>query len=235
MHETNNIDSANELTKKAFYFELILFSVLSISIPVLTKFFLYPSLDWSQNTPIPFRTFILGLLILYFVRKQHLRLSDFGFKKPDRYSMFFFVLLLLTGLQVVVPSSTATFFDFPSSDYSFFNHVQGNLSALLFWIVLSWVFGAFFEELIFRSYLLDRLKQIFGGKRIGIVIAVLVQALIFGFFHLYQGWGGIILTAIGGVISGTVYVLYKNIWPNVISHGLLNSLGFISFYLNGVQ
>jgi hypothetical protein len=49
--------------------------------------------------------------------------------------------------------------------------------------------------------------QVFGGRTTAWVLAIIVQGLFFGFAHAYQGLNGIIITAIGGMVIGSTYLL----------------------------
>ena len=70
------------------------------------------------------------------------------------------------------------------------------------WIVLvAWLAAGFGEELLWRGFLLDRLMRLPGisGR---IWLAIVIQAVLFGLPHLYQGWGGVIVTGSIGLLLG---------------------------------
>ena len=115
-----------------------------------------------------------------------------------------------------------------------FGDIVGNLPVFLGWIALTWTSAAFGEEVFFRGYLINRMGRILPGNRTGKVLTVLIPALIFGLVHVYyQGIRGLILTGLIGVSLGTLYLAYKrNLWPNIIAHGVMNSLSFTAMYLD---
>jgi membrane protease YdiL (CAAX protease family) len=118
------------------------------------------------------------------------------------------------------------------ADISRFANLQGNLPLLLSWLVAIWTTVAFGEELIYRAFLLDRLRTIFNRGRSQIVLAVLLSAAVFGFAHSYQGTMGIILTGLIGLIYLLAYLLSgRNLWMLVIAHGLTDSLSLSFIYL----
>ena len=117
-------------------------------------------------------------------------------------------------------------------DLGRFAGVEGSLPVLLSTLLFSWVFAAFGEEIAFRIVLLRGLWSVLGGSRAAAVVAVLVQALIFGLVHLYQGPAGIVGTTISGLVYGTITVMARGaIWPAALAHGLNNTIGLVSLYL----
>lgn len=100
-------------------------------------------------------------------------------------------------------------------------------------IALSWISAGFGEEMFFRGFLITRLQAVFGGFRLASVVAVFLAALFFGYVHVYyQGLTGLINAGVIGLIFGTYFLLYKrNLWPLVLAHGFINSLGFTSEFM----
>jgi membrane protease YdiL (CAAX protease family) len=113
-----------------------------------------------------------------------------------------------------------------------FAAVKGNLPLYLMLVPSIWLFAAFGEEVVFRGYLLTRFGQILGGGRLAIAVAVVAQGLFFGAAHTYQGPIGMVPIAVGAMLSGIVSVAWgRNLWPAMIAHGLVDTLGFTMLYL----
>lgn len=115
-----------------------------------------------------------------------------------------------------------------------FDNIPGNFTVYLYWLVISWVIGAFTEELLFRGFMISRFEKFFCKLPFAIALAVLTQALIFGHQHMYyQGVQGFITTGVIGIFSGMIYVYCKRrLLPLMISHGLANTLGITMIYLS---
>ena len=117
-------------------------------------------------------------------------------------------------------------------DLSRFAGVEGSLTALLTTLALSWTFAAFGEEIAFRIVMLRGLAMALGESRWAWVIAVLVQAVVFGLVHLYQGPAGVAGATISGLVFGILTVAARgSIWPAALAHGINNSIGLIGLYL----
>ncbi len=122
---------------------------------------------------------------------------------------------------------------FSPQDLSSFEAIRGNLSNFLFTLVLVWVVVAFFEEFVYRGYIMlqwERLLKKYPYKKLA---AVLLSAIIFGFAHSYQGTTGIIFSGIIGVFLGIIFYLNnKNLWLVILIHGLVDSIYISLVYLN---
>ncbi len=111
--------------------------------------------------------------------------------------------------------------------------IAGNLRAYLLMLGISWIIGGFAEEMFFRGFLITRLQTVFDGVNLASGFAVLLPALLFGYVHVYyQGLYGFLNAGVIGLIFGTLFLLYKrNLWPLVLAHGFINSLGFTAQYM----
>lgn len=82
--------------------------------------------------------------------------------------------------------------------------------------------AGFCEEAVFRGYLLTRIRLLF--KLRSWVIPVIVSSLLFGIPHLYQGFAGMVIITILGLLFALTYIRYKTIWPCVFAHFFLDFL-----------
>ena len=103
--------------------------------------------------------------------------------------------------------------------------------SLVLWIVLVACFAAGLgEELMYRGFLLDRLMSL-KGLNGSVWPAIIIQALLFGLPHGYQGFGGIILTGIVGVFFAWMRIKAKwSLWPLVIAHAVYDAAALTAGY-----
>ena len=90
----------------------------------------------------------------------------------------------------------------------------------LVWIVVSLAAGIC-EELVYRAYLQ---RQLWNLTR-SLPLALLLQAVIFGCAHIYQGWKPAVVTAIYGLIFGFVAAWRRSIIPGAIAHAVVDIMG----------
>lgn len=111
--------------------------------------------------------------------------------------------------------------------------ITGNLPLFLLWLAIGWVSAAFGEEMFFRGFIITRLESIFAGVTFASIIAVILAAAFFGYVHMYyQGMRGFIMTGAIGLAFGLMFLLLKrNLYPVIIVHGIVDSIGFTARYL----
>jgi hypothetical protein len=88
-----------------------------------------------------------------------------------------------------------------------------SLLEVLIWIATS-ITAAICEEMAFRGYVQRQLHALSGS----IVMAVLGQGVVFGFFHFYQGWKNVVVISVLGVLFGILATLRRNLRTNIIVH-----------------
>ena len=183
----------------------------------------------------PFPILPLFLVGWASLRLRHLGWREVGLRRPDKW-LPTIGLALLVGIAyqavdifVIVPLLQRLTGE--SIDLSQFSFLRGSLPALIFFLLISWTEAAFIEEMFFRGYLLNRLTDLAGRQRLGVTIALVGSALIFGVAHAYQGITGVVDTALAGLLLGLLYLLARrNLWLPILVHGIIDTLGFLLIY-----
>ncbi|HEY0048540.1 MAG TPA: type II CAAX endopeptidase family protein [Pyrinomonadaceae bacterium] len=101
------------------------------------------------------------------------------------------------------------------------NVMVGDIEALLprtknekLWFILVALSAGVCEELIFRGFGL-RLFESFGFTGIALLI---VTAVVFGLVHIYQGFLGVITSAIMGALFTLIYIQTGSLWWAIAAH-----------------
>jgi membrane protease YdiL (CAAX protease family) len=180
------------------------------------------------------------LLVAFASRSLWLRglaWSDVGLAKPKTW----WKVLLLAALAALVISVVVNLLVGPfverfagrATSTTRFDDIRGNLPMLMGWLGVVWTLAAFGEEMIFRGYLMNRISDLVGSGRAGWIAALLGSSLIFGVGHAYQGLAGVIGTTEVGLLLGILYLMNKrNLWMNIVCHGLIDSISLISLYFS---
>ena len=160
------------------------------------------------------------------------RLADIGLKRPQSWprAMGIGALLAAIFFVAIYLSEKAGF----HRELSRFASLQGNArltSVVVFYVLLG---AGFYEEFMYRGFLMQSLAMFFGGSRAGWWIALVIQALLFGASHAYQNSLGMLITGtIGFCLGLLVIVTGRNLWAAIIAHGLFDASRSILFYFTG--
>jgi membrane protease YdiL (CAAX protease family) len=196
---------------------------------ILSGFILYA----LGYLPLPILPLILVAWVSLHIR--HLRWWDVGLKHPDRWWRTI-ALALLVGvgyqvLDILLIAPLLQKLTGEAIDLSQFSLLRGNLVLLLAALALTWTVAAFLEEMFFRGYLLNRIIGLFGSERVGVIIALIGNAIVFGLGHAYQGTAGVVDTILAGLVLGGLYLLTgRNLWLPILTHGIIDTVGFIIIY-----
>jgi uncharacterized protein len=176
--------------------------------------------------------FIVGWASL---RLRHMGWRDVGLRRPDKWLPTIGLALIIgIGYQVLDTLVIAPILQSLTGetiDLSQFGFIKGSLLALVFFLVLTWTEAAFIEEMFFRGYFFNRLTDLAGSGRIGIIIALVVSSLAFGAAHSYQGITGMVDTFLASLVLGLLYLFTRrNLWLPILTHGIIDTIGFLILY-----
>lgn len=169
---------------------------------------------WSGIIPFSYRFHTMYLVLaLYgiFVYYQQYSFTDLGYTTAHLgFSLFWNTLFLILGAICMYFASQTPLLRLDSGSYLPYGY-----GCYLFFI-------APVQEIIFRGIFFAEMKKA------GIVHqgwAVLISALSFCFLHLiYNDPVLLIISFLGGLIWGIIYIKGPNIWGVTLSHSLLGGL-----------
>ena len=166
------------------------------------------------------------------IRLRGERLADIGLKRPASWMRTFMIGIGFAAIVFVAMylSEKAGF----RRDLSKFKDVQGNLELAVLGVFYASVGAGFYEEFMFRGFLMQGLAMLFGASRGAWIVACVVQGALFGAAHAYQNPLGIAITGTLGVLMGLLVLASgRNLWPVIIGHGLFDASRFVLFYFQG--
>ncbi len=192
---------------------------------------------WLERAAIPGRMLLLVVAATLLLRWSAHTWRSVGLARPA--SLWRTAGLVLAGYLGVGLMFTVTtqlllpWFELAPQTASLFSAVEGNLPEYLYWVIpVAWGSAAFGEELVFRGFLQTRLQIALVGVRGAAAFAVLLQAIIFGALHSYQGAGGAIAAGGTGLVLGLVYLAArKDLWAPIILHGLVDTISLTAIYM----
>jgi uncharacterized protein len=215
-------------TKKVRSIVEILFVLFVITVAwIFSRCCLYPAIGIPDNAPMILRP-ISGFFAAWWLLRRGEGVSSIGLCKPVSSSRAVFVaialylVLLLTS--PVVSQWLVSIFPVDQRP-GFMAYVHGNLPAAILWITIGWIVGGFFEEFLFRGFLLNRIVMVFGSGVLANLIGIGSQAALFGSLHVYAGPLACVHATYFALLMGLAYLASgRTLWPGMAVHGTWNAV-----------
>lgn len=233
LHKTETESNLNsEITNhKGFLFDLIIY----ISVMFLIREIYFPSVGFIINGL--FWSFTTLIIATWRMRVRNVAWKDLGLRKPESFKKTLFITI---GILIAIILSIMAFemikdylpFSLEQKNYSEnsaskFGNLKGNW-LLFFTIMPAVLLESMLEELLDRGFLINWFEKLFSKTTIATILAVILQALIFGFRHSYDLSDRSIRVGLIGLIMGIAYVKFgRNLWPLIIAHCLLNTMSMV--------
>ncbi len=228
---------ASEGTRAAprwrYLIDIIVLVAVTFLLDAVLGAFIHVPIDWRKG----FVFDAMGKMLLVgvawgLIRLRGERLPDVGLKRPASWMRTFMIGIGFAAIVFIAMylSEKAGF----RRDLSKFKDVQGNLELMLFGVFYAFIGAGFYEEFMFRGFLMQGVAMCFGGSRGAWIAACLLQGALFGVAHAYQNPLGIAITGTLGVLMGLIVLASgRNLWPVIIGHGLFDASRFVLFYFQG--
>lgn len=171
----------------------------------------------------------ISVYLLVFTIKKRNFIEYLGFKKISKINIIWtsiagFGSYVFISIGWIIVLSNEKIMSIPKITETFDNYsenveplMKGNI---LFLILIVVVVVPIFEEILFRGLIFNKLKD-----NMNIYLALVVQAVLFGIFHMNIIQG--IYTFILAIIIGLTFIWLKSIWAPIIIHAIFNSLNFV--------
>lgn len=208
------------------FFEILIFTLICAFI-IIPPFFTPRITDISQlftwTFPWAQAGFAFFSIVLYFFTRK-----IFCSQKKIIYpSMLCLAILICSALLLkFISSKTGGSTALPTNKFLTETALDGIFCFLTF------LFGAIWEEIIYRYYFTDALKRLLGYTKMpdGNVIFFITEGLglvVFAFAHLYMGPLSVIHAAIAHVVLRILYKKTGLIWNSVLIHFVFNIISLI--------
>lgn len=208
----------------------VMFAIREVSIPNTS--FLVTGIFWTLTTLV---------VATWRMKVRGVTWKDLGLKRPNNIPK---TLLVAGGILVTtvvclmvlnILNDQLHFFGEPipvsetasEPTVSKFGDLKGNWG-LFFAIMPIVLLESCLEELLDRGFLINWFEKVFSGTNIATILAVVLQAAIFGFRHSYDLSERSVTVGIIGLIMGIAYVKFgRNLWALMIAHCVLNTVSMM--------
>jgi membrane protease YdiL (CAAX protease family) len=174
-----------------------------------------------------------AVLVLLWAWRSHTPWRELGFVQPESWirtatigSVFgvflkFFVKAIAMPLLGGPPINPA------------YHYLAGNAAALPGILIAVIVVAGFGEEILFRGYMFERSRRLFGSSLMEKKLTVVFTAALFGMLHYReQGFAGAEQAWITGLTFGTIFAITGRIWMLVFAHAAYDVVAILLIYLN---
>jgi len=216
---------------KDFLFDLVIY----LAVMFLVREITIPNIGFIGNGL--FYSFTTLVVAAWRMKVRGVSWKDLGLRKPKDYGKTILVsvlILVAVIVSIVIFQITKDLLPFslaPDTSaegaVSKFGNLKGNWPLFFSIIFFIWI-ESMLEELLDRGFLMIWLERLFSKTSFATVIAVLLQAVIFGFRHSYDLSERSITVFIIGLIMGIAYMVSgRNLWPLIIAHIMLNTMSML--------
>ena len=226
-------DGTRRSRRWRYLIDIIVLVAVTFVLDAVLGAFLPAPINWEKG----FVFDAIGKMLLVgvawgLIRLRGERLVDIGLKRPASWMRTFMIAIGFAAIVFVAIylSEKAGF----RRDLSKFKEVQGNLELAVLGVFYASIGAGFYEEFMFRGFLMQGMAMLFGASRGAWVVACILQGVLFGLAHAYQNPLGMAITGTLGVLMGLLVLASgRNLWPVIIGHGLFDASRFVLFYFQG--
>jgi|AntRauTorckE6833_2_1112554.scaffolds.fasta_scaffold37669_1 hypothetical protein len=226
-----NMKSKPELVEKNNYKGFLIDLVIYISIMFLVREIYFPKVGFIANGL--FWSFTTLVIAIWRMKARNVTWKELGLRKPDNFGKTLGASALILATTIISLIAFNILIDHlpfslgadtsSESAVSKFGNLKGNW-AHFFLIIPFILLESMLEELLDRGFLMNWIEKLFSSTSFATVIAVILQAAIFGFRHSNDFSERSITVGIIGLIMGIAYVKFgRNLWPLIIAHCVLNA------------
>ena len=206
----------------------ILLSLLAISIVVL-----FPH---TGLIPIWFGYSIPILIFVWlWLKRTKENFTDIGFSFKRFELKSFFVaavaaVFIFSFLNWVFFPLLEKLVNLEPANLADFTSIKGNTGFYIFMLLMSWLVGGFYEEIVFHGFIFTRIEKMITGKY-ALVISFLITNTIFAAYHLQLGTSGMINAFIAGSFYHALMLTYKrNLWYSIFCHAIFDTIAITFIY-----
>ncbi len=229
--------SKQNVQKTTNHLGILLDLIIYISVMFLIREVYFPSLNFLINGI--FWTLTTLAVATWRMKARGYSWKDLGLKKPKSLKKtFLFAIIIFVAVVASIVIFNILQDSFPvlnepgaeataKSSGAKFGNLKGNW--LLFFSIMPIVLvESMLEELLDRAFLITWFEKLFSKTGIATILAVVIQACIFGFRHSNDISERSITVALIGLVMGIAYIKFdRNLWPIIIAHCILNTMSMV--------
>ncbi|WP_194852454.1 CPBP family intramembrane glutamic endopeptidase [Nonlabens antarcticus] len=207
----------------------ILLNIAAIGIAIILPYTGWILFPFGYCFPV----FILVWLCLKY---QGDSFSNIGFRfKSFRFKPIWVgvstAILIFCFLQYAFFPVLEQVVEFEDVGNALYERIRGNAELYIFILVMGWVVGGLYEEIVFHGFIFTRLEKMLPGKY-ATLAGFLITSILFSLYHLQLGMVGAINALIAGAGYHALIIYYKrNLWFGIFCHAAFDTIAATFLYL----
>ena len=187
--------------------------------------------------PIPFAYSIPLLLFIWiYLKSNNENFNNIGFSLKSLSFKSFIIgclaaIIIFSFLQFIFFPIIETFIQFPDVDIELYNRIRESKEFYIFALVMGWIIGGLYEEIVFHGFIFSQLEKIMKGKY-KVLISFLITGIIFGLYHFQLGAAGMINAFLAGLGYHALFLIFKrNLWYSIFCHAFFDTIAITLIYI----
>ncbi len=179
-------------------------------------------------------TFLIIWVPVKFFKKRPLSRTELGFKGLFTWTDILlapagFIVYLIFASVLIAIFSNFSFFDASEAQELGYNLLNGFDRVVAFFALC--VIAPVAEELIFRGWLYAKLRALIPGKRLSLILSILLVSILFGLLH--GQWNVGVNVFAMSIVLCTMREITGTIYSGILLHILKNTIAFALVYIFG--
>ena len=179
---------------------------------------------------------VLLIIIWLLLKSNKENFSNLGFS----FNRFTFKAVWAGAVSAIILFAFLQYVFFPlfskiiplhKTDLSDFSNIRHNPFNYIFFVLLGFIGGGFYEEIAFHGYIFTRLEKMLKGKYT-LLISYILANIIFGLYHWQLGASGVINALMAGLAYHALMLKFnRNLWYAFFFHGFFDAIAFTYIFL----
>jgi membrane protease YdiL (CAAX protease family) len=187
--------------------------------------------------PIPFGYTIPILIVIWLTLKRTKENFDsvgFSFRKFELKSVWIgavsAILLFLSLNYVLFPLIKKVIY-LPDANLESFKFIRHHFINYLFIVIMGWVVGGVYEELVFHGFIFTRLEKMTNIKYMT-QVSFIITNVVFGLYHVQLGPQGMLNAFFCGCAYQALMIRFnRNIWYAIFFHAFFDTIALSLIFL----
>jgi membrane protease YdiL (CAAX protease family) len=164
------------------------------------------------------------ILLLWLHYVERLPFLSIGLRKPTGKTILYGVLAGIVLIAIMIVHFAVIIPMFHLDATHALAEKQAIMGHPLWYRLLMVLRAAVVEEILFRGYMIEKVRQLTGST----ALAVVVSAAVFTYAHL-SGWGAVHLIPVcaAAIVFALLYIWRRDLPCNMIGHFIVDGVGFL--------